>query len=509
MNEIRIDQGLSLAEMRQAWEQPCRLTLSDGRRQKMAAAQATIADIVASGRVVYGVNTGFGLLANTKIAPEQLEQLQSNLVLSHSTGVGEPINDDVVRLIMVLKISSLSGGHSGVAPEIVDALCTLVEKEVYPLIPSQGSVGASGDLAPLAHLAAVLLGYGKARIEGKVVSASEALAHAGLEPVTLGPKAGLALLNGTQVSTALALAGLFAIENAFAAAIVAGAMSVDAAKGSDTPFDARIHQVRRHQGQRSVAKALRELLQTSEIRQSHIGCEHVQDPYCLRCQPQVMGACLDMLNYAAGRLQDEANSVTDNPLVFPEDGDVLSGGNFHAEPVALVADALALVACEIASISERRTAMLVDPHMSGLPAFLVRNGGVNSGFMIAQVTAAALCSENKMMAHPASVDSIPTSANQEDHVSMATHGARRLSPMAANSAAVVGIELLSAAQALDFHQPLKTSPALVTVHQQIRQWVEHYDADRFFAPDLEVIQAKVLAGCFNGQSGLELPSLTQ
>jgi histidine ammonia-lyase len=374
------------------------------------------------------------------------------------------------------------------------------------VIPAQGSVGASGDLAPLAHLSTVLLGMGEVRVHGRVLSAAEGLALAGLQPFKLRAKEGLALINGTQVSTALALAGLFGAEDLFAAAVVAGAMSVDALKGSDSPFDARVHAARGQPGQIAVAKAYLELMAGSAIRASHLDCKRVQDPYSFRCQPQVMGACLDLLVNSARTLLIEANAVTDNPLLFVDGGDVISGGNFHAEPVAFVADTLALGIAEIGSLSERRVAVLVDPKMSGLPAFLVENSGLNSGFMIAQVTAAALVAENKTIAAPCSVDSIPTSANQEDHVSMATHAARRLGPMLDNGAAIVGIELLAAAQGIDFHRPSRSSPVLEELHSAMRAEVPFYAVDRYFAPDIDAAQRWVRSGRFAGLVGSLLPS---
>ena len=463
----------------------------------MTRSVEVIDDIVSRGDTVYGVNTGFGLLAQTRISDEELSTLQRNLVLSHSVGVGEPLEDRVVRLAMVLKIIGLTRGYSGVRPRVVSALQALLEHGVYPVIPSKGSVGASGDLAPLAHMSALLLGVGRARqvtADGEeTLAAGEALQRAGLEPLELGPKEGLALLNGTQISTALALAGLFAAEHAFTAALVAGALSVDAAHGSDAPFDARIHAARGQRGQQHVAAVYRRVLEDSTIRASHVDCSKVQDPYSLRCQPQVMGACLDHLRFAAGILEIEANAVTDNPLVFAADGEVLSGGNFHAEPVAMAADVLAIAIAEIGALSERRIALLLDTHLSGLPPFLVRNSGVNSGFMIAQVTAAALASENKTLAHPASIDSLPTSANQEDHVSMATFAARRLTDMAMNTTGVVAVELLAAAQGIDLrvHQ---TSPWLQDCVAAIRERVPFYEEDRYFAPDVEAIQDLVTAG---------------
>jgi histidine ammonia-lyase len=407
---------------------------------------------------------------------------------------------------MALKVISLSRGHSGVRRQVIEALLRLIETEVYPLIPGQGSVGASGDLAPLAHMSAALLGVGEVRHRGRVLPAAEGLAFAGLEPLVLEAKEGLALLNGTQVSTALALAGLFAIEDVFAAGLVAGALSTDALKGSVVPHDPRIHAARGQPGQMAVAATIRHLLTGSPINASHASCSKVQDPYSLRCQPQVMGACLDIMRSASATLQTEANAATDNPLIFADAGEILSGGNFHAEPVAFAADILALAACEIGSISERRTAILVDPKMSGLPAFLVEESGLNSGFMIAQVTAAALVAENKQMAHPASVDSLPTSANQDDHVSMATHGARRLKLMAGNAAAVVAIELLAAAQGVEFHAPLASSEPLGAALARIREVAPHYDEARYFAPDIAAVRAVVEAGTFRAFLPDLLPS---
>lgn len=497
---------LSLATLRQIHAQPIRFRLAAADRERIAAAAALVDRIVATGDAAYGINTGFGLLAQTRIPTEQLELLQKNLLLSHAAGVGEPLPDAVVRLVLALKINALARGHSGVTPGLMTALMALLEHEVYPVIPAQGSVGASGDLAPLAHLSAALLGVGRVRVHGVVLPAMEGLKAAGLEPIKLHAKEGLALINGTQVSTALALSGLFGAEDVFAAALVGGAMSVDALKGSDAPFDDRIHHVRGQPGQIAVAREYRELLAGSAIRASHVDCSRVQDPYSFRCQPQVMGACLDLIRNTGVTLRLEANAVTDNPLLFVEQGDVLSGGNFHAEPVAFAADVLALAIAEMGSLAERRIAVLVDPKMSGLPAFLVENSGLNSGFMIAQVTAAALVSENKSIATPCSVDSIPTSANQEDHVSMATHGARRLTRMVENAAAVVGIELLAAAQGIDFHRPSRSSARLEAVHADIRAAVPFYAADRYFAPDIEAAKALVTCGRFSAV-GL-LPSST-
>jgi histidine ammonia-lyase len=474
---------LSLPELRRLYEGAA-ITLAPETLPGIERSAATVAGIVQSGRTVYGINTGFGLLATKSIPTEQLAELQLRLVLSHSAGIGPLLPDQIVRLIMALKIVGLSRGFSGVRPVVIQALENAIAAGFMPAIPSKGSVGASGDLAPLAHMSAALMGIGNARLNGTQMAAAEALQKAGLEPLILGPKEGLALLNGTQTSTALALSALFRTQNIFANALVAGALSVDAAKGSDTPFDPRIHEARGQLGQIEVAATLRRLLEGSEIRNSHLDCGRVQDPYSLRCQPQVMGACLDTIRHAAKILEIEANAASDNPLVFAE-GDVLSGGNFHAEPVAIAADTLALAIAEIGALSERRLALLVDPVMSGLPAFLVTNPGINSGFMIAQVTAAALASENKSLAHPASVDSLPTSANQEDHVSMATYAARRLHDMASNTAAIIGIELLAAAQGIGFHAPCQTSPALQNAITKIREIADPYEEDRFFAPDIE------------------------
>jgi histidine ammonia-lyase len=503
--EFRAGQ-LDLPTLRRIYEKPVALRLSAHDRSRIAVSASLVDKIIAKGDAAYGINTGFGLLAQTRIPAEQLELLQRNLLLSHAAGVGDALPDAVVRLILVLKINALARGHSGITMAVIDALLALLQHEVYPVIPAQGSVGASGDLAPLAHLSTVLLGIGEVRVRGTLLPASEGLRLAGVEPLKLRAKEGLALINGTQVSTALALAGLFGAEDVFAAALVAGAMSVDALKGSDAPFDERIHEVRGQPGQIAAAREYRELIAGSVIRASHLDCSRVQDPYSFRCQPQVMGACLELIRNCSVTLQREANAVTDNPLLFVESGDVLSGGNFHAEPVAFAADILALAIAEIGSLAERRMAVLVDPKMSGLPAFLVDNSGVNSGFMIAQVTAAALVSENKSIAAPCSVDSIPTSANQEDHVSMATHGARRLQRMVDNAAAVIGIELLAAAQGIDFHRPAQSSVSLEKVHAAIRGDVPFYAADRYFAPDIQAAQRWVKTGRFSSLVQRILPS---
>lgn len=469
---------------------------------------AAVASIVSKGDPIYGINTGFGKLASVRIAIEDLETLQRNIILSHAAGVGEPMPAATTRLMMALKLTSLAQGASGVRRSIVAMIEAFLAHGLTPVIPSQGSVGASGDLAPLAHLGATMIGIGEIVVAGHRLPAEEALLRAGLTPLVLGPKEGLALLNGTQFSTATALSALFEAENLFRAALVTGALSTDAARGSDAPFDGRIHLLRRHRGQMETADALRDLMAGSSIRASHlVGDDRVQDPYCLRCQPQVMGAVLDLLRQAAATLAIEANGVSDNPLIFPDDDEALSGGNFHAEPVAFAADMMALAICEIGSLAERRVAMLIDPALSGLPAFLTPKPGLNSGFMVLQVTAAALVSENKQRAYPASVDSIPTSANQEDHVAMAAHGATRLLPMVQNAVAVIGIELLAAAQGCDFHAPLTSSPPLERVRALLRQAVPNLENDRYLYPDLQKSIALVRDGAIAGVTELLLPTV--
>ncbi|MFS2317795.1 histidine ammonia-lyase [Maricaulis sp. D1M11] len=482
------------------------MALDEACRAGVDASARTVQDLIASGAAVYGLNTGFGKLAQTRIADEELAVLQTRLVLSHAAGVGEALPRPVVRLMMALKLASLGRGASGLRWTTLKALEAMLRADVLPVIPARGSVGASGDLAPLAHMSAGLIGQGEAFHAGERMSARDALANAGLAPVELGPKEGLALLNGTQCSTALALAGLFEAEQAARSAVLSGALSLDAAKGSVAPFDPRIHDLRGHAGQIDVAASLRGLLTGSDILDSHSGCEKIQDPYCLRCQPQVMGAVFDLLRQAASTLDIEANAVTDNPLVFTDTGEAISGGNFHAEPVAFAADQIALAVCEIGAISERRIALLTDPAVSGLPAFLTPNPGINSGFMIAHVTAAALVSENKQKAYPASVDSIPTSANQEDHVSMATHGAYRLLQMTQNLRDVIAVELLCGAQGVDFHSPLKTSPALETAKARLRQDVPVYGDDRYFADDIQAASALIASGEL--VADLDLPGVT-
>lgn len=489
---------MKLADLAQLYKSPTKISLSPACRKRMQESMAVIDSVIRSGKTVYGINTGFGKLAQQKIAKEKLEELQENIVLSHAAGVGSLLDDALVRLMMVLKINALAQGYSGVRMEIVEALLALINAEIYPCVPCKGSVGASGDLAPLAHMSAALLGHGTVRHQGRLLSAPEGLKKAGLSPFRLAPKEGLALLNGTQFSTALALAGLFKIEDAFDAAIISGALSLDAAKGSAVPFRKELQEVRGQAGQIVVAEKMRKLLEGSAILSSHQNCAKVQDPYCLRCIPQVMGSCHDFMKFASEILEREANAVSDNPLVFAESGEILSGGNFHAEPVAMAADVLALVAAEIGNLSERRIAMLIDANLSGLPPFLVKEPGLHSGFMIAHVTAAALASENKQMSHPACVDSIPTSANQEDHVSMAAHGARRLLDMADNTQTIVAIELLAGAQGVDLLRPLKSSPSLEEAHRKIRDAVPFYDKDRFFAPDIAAAKDLVSSGVLRG-----------
>ncbi len=487
--------SVTLAELRAVWA-GTPVSLHGEAWDAVEASAASVGRILASGRTVYGVNTGFGLLAQTRIPDGRLAELQTNLILSHSCGLGDPLDPRIVRLAMVLKAVGLARGHSGVSRPVVERLLALVAADALPVIPSQGSVGASGDLAPLAHMSAALLGEGRIRIGGDELPAGDALARLGLAPLALGPKEGLALINGTQVSTAIALDTMFTAERVLASGLIGGALSTDAFKGTDAAFDPRIHAARGQPGQIDVAAVLRGLLEGSAIRRSHAGCDRVQDPYSFRCQPQVMGAALDLIRAAARTLEIEANAVSDNPLLFGDDA--VSGGNFHGQPVAFAADMLAMALCEIGSISERRTAVLVDPKMSGLPPFLVEDSGVNSGFMIVQVTAAALVSENKSLAFPASVDSIPTSANQEDHVSMATHGALKARRIAHNAAGVIGVELLAAAQGVDFHAPLETSPPLRRAHAAIRADVPFYAADRYLADDIAWAKQAVLDGALSG-----------
>ena len=495
----------TLVELETIYRHGTPARLADSARPKIEKAAAVIEKAAAGDSAVYGVNTGFGKLAKTRIAPEDTSTLQRNLILSHASGVGDPLSENVVRLIMTLKLLSLGRGASGTKWETVDLLQQMLAKGVVPVIPGQGSVGASGDLAPLAHLTAVMIGEGEAYFKGERLSGRAALERAGLTPIILGPKEGLAMINGTQTSTALALAGLFDAWRLAKSALVTGALSTDAAMGSHAPFREEIQTLRGQPGQIDAAATLRQLLANSEIRESHReDDERVQDPYCLRCQPQVMGACIDILRQAANTLLIEANAVTDNPLIVNND-DIISGGNFHAEPVAFAADQIALVLAEIGAIAQRRIALLVDPALSfGLPAFLTPNPGLNSGFMIAEVTSAALMSENKQKASPCSVDSTPTSANQEDHVSMACHAARRLLEMNTNLSHILGIELLSAAQGVELRGPLKTSPILEKTIATLRQHIPSLEEDRYLSPELVEAGAYVVKNDLLGDAAVAL-----
>jgi histidine ammonia-lyase len=494
-------EAIDLATLRRLWQGEA-ASLDDASMQRISASAAAVDRIVAGGETVYGVNTGFGLLANTRIPNDRLAELQTNLILSHSAGLGDPLPRRVTRLMILLKLLGLGRGHSGVRPLVIDALQRLLDADAMPLIPAQGSVGASGDLAPLAHLIAALMGYGWIEVAGERMPSKDALDRIGLDVLQLGPKEGLALINGTQASTALALDSLFDGERVFAAAIAAGALSVDALKGSAKPFDPRISALRGQPGQIRVAAAIHDMLQGSDILVSHVKCDRVQDPYSFRCQPQVMGAALDLLDTAARTLTIEAGAVTDNPIVFADEDTAISGGNFHAQPVAFAADIISMALCEVGSISERRVSVLVDPKMSGLPAFLTPDSGVNSGLMIPQVTAAALVSENKSLAFPASVDSIPTSAGQEDHVSMAPIAARKAGQIARNAAGVIAVELMAAAEGIDYHAPLKTSPRLQQVHEAVRSYSPHFTADRYWADEMSALQAAVLGARIDGTTYL-------
>ncbi|HWT98918.1 MAG TPA: histidine ammonia-lyase [Terriglobales bacterium] len=488
---------LKLADVRELLHSRRKIELDPASHAAIDASAAVVQAVLDRKQTAYGVNTGFGSLAHTRIPDAQVADLQRRLVVSHAAGTGALLSDEVVHLILLLKINALARGFSGIRRPVIEALVSLLNAQVYPCIPAKGSVGASGDLAPLAHMSAALLGLGDVRHQGKVLSAKEGLKLAGLKPVELAAKEGLALLNGTQASTALAAIGLFAADDVFAAAMVAGAMSTDACLGSDAPFDPRIHEVRGQLGQIEVAACLKGLMAGSPLRASHVDCDRVQDPYSLRCQPQVMGAVIDMLRHAAQVIGREVNAVSDNPLVFSDNSDIISGGNFHAEPVAMAADVIAIAVAEIGALSERRVALLTDARMSNLPAFLVPEPGLNSGFMIAHVTAAALASENKGLSHPSSVDSLPTSANQEDHVSMATYGARRLGDMADNTAGIVAIEILAAAQGIDLRRPVETSAKLKTVMTALRKDVAFWDEDREMAPDIEAAKRLIKTPVFH------------
>ena len=492
---------IGLSDLERLYRDSPPVVLDRGCRAEVERAAAVVERAAAGGAAVYGVNTGFGKLASTRISPEQTVRLQRNLILSHNAGVGPDLPEPVVRLMMCLKLLSLGRGASGVQWAIVEALERMLAAGVTPAVPAQGSVGASGDLAPLAHLTAVMIGEGRACWRGERMAGGAAMQRAGIEPVVLRAKEGLAMINGTQCSTALALAGLFDAKRLLRAALVTGALSVDATLGSDTPFDPAINALRGHRAQIDVAAALRALLAGSEIRASHIDCTRVQDPYSVRCQPQVMGACLTLLRQAGSVLAVEAAAATDNPLVLTDRGEILSGGNFHAEPVAFAADQIALAVSETGALAERRIALLVDPAMSDLPAFLTPEPGINSGFMAAEITAAALAAENRQRAAPASIDSLTTCANQEDHVSMATHGARRLAEMNGNLAKIVAIEWLAAAQGIGFRAPLATSARLARAVARLRAVVSPLEEDRYMAPDIEAAVGLVRTGALVEAAG--------
>ncbi len=486
--------GLSLAELRAIYNGHPKLEISSSLKTAIEKSAKVVTQAMEEGRVAYGINTGFGALATTLIEPNKLAELQLNIIRSHKAGVGKYIDENISRLILAIKIVGLSMGYSGVRWILVEKLLALYNAGYFPCMHSKGSVGASGDLAPLADLAGVLIGEGDAWHEGKILSAKEVLKQLDWKSYELGPKEGLSLINGTQVSTGLALAALFKAERLFGATLVSGMLSLEAVKGSHSPFHPEIQRLRRQKGQQLVAGWYRELLEKSPLHATRTAASKVQDPYCLRCQPVVMGACLDQLQHAAEILCLEASGVTDNPFVVVETGEVISGGNFHAEPVAFAADNIALVIAEMASMAERRVALLMDIHFSGLPAFLVEKSGLHSGLMIAHVTAAAMVSENKSLAHPSSVDSIPTSANQEDHVSMATYGARRLHDMLENAGYVIGIELLAATRGLSFHHPYKTSPALEKILPHLRSLIQLDSSDHVLSPEIEALQQAALQG---------------
>ncbi len=511
MTLLKLKPGaVSLSQLNQLYQDDCKISLDGNCRDQVEAAAEIVRQAAEADEAVYGVNTGFGKLANTRIAADKTTELQRNLILSHCCGVGEPLSPGIVRLVIVLKLLSLGRGASGVRWEVIKLLESMLNKGIVPVIPGQGSVGASGDLAPLAHLTAVMIGEGTATYRGNTDTGANILHQAGLVPIELGPKEGLGMINGTQVSTALALAGLFDSWNLALTSIITGALSSDAVMASTTPFHPQIHQLRGMPGQIEVAAVLCELLRDSEIRAAHAHRDdRVQDPYCLRCQPQVLGACLDFLRQAARTLAIEANAVTDNPLVIVDQQAILSGGNFHAEPVAFAADQCAIAIAEIGSICERRIATTVDPAQNhGLPAFLASDPGLHCGFMIAEVTAAALMSENKQKAMPCSVDSTPTSANQEDHVSMACHGARRLLAMNQNLANIIAIEALTGAQGVECRLPLTTSQPLRNAIKCIRQEVDPLDHDRFMADDLANSANLVREGkLLEAVSSVELPPL--
>ncbi|WP_065321443.1 histidine ammonia-lyase [Tritonibacter mobilis] len=497
---------VTLSTLEQIWRNGTPARLAASARAGVEAAAAMVAEAAAGEAPVYGINTGFGKLASTKIASEDTATLQRNLILSHSCGVGEPLAEDKVRLMMVLKLLSLGRGASGVRWLVINQIEEMLARGVTPVVPSQGSVGASGDLAPLAHMTAAMIGEGEATFEGERLSGAEALKRAGLQPIVLGPKEGLGLINGTQFSTACALAGLFQALDLARASMAIASLTTDAIMGSTAPLVADIHTLRGHAGQIDVAQVMRDIMEGSEIRESHReGDTRVQDPYCIRCQPQVVGAALDVLRMAARTLEIEANAVTDNPLVLVEAGRIVSGGNFHAEYVGFAADQIALAVAEIGAIAQRRVALMVDPTLShDLPPFLTPNPGLNSGFMIAEVTTAALMSENKHLANPCVTDSTPTSANQEDHVSMAAHGALRLAKMTANLSVILGVEMLCAAQGVEARAPLKTSARLQDLLTMLRGEIPSLGEDRYLAPEIEAASAMVRTGRVAQAAGVEV-----
>lgn len=497
INSLHLVPGqLSLSQIQHFMTETRHCTIDDSAWPVVQSSHKLIQTILDEKKTVYGINTGFGSLANQIISDSNLKQLQRNIILSHACGTGQLLEDEVVALILLLKINNLAQGYSGVRKELIDLLCSFINKQLYPCIPSRGSVGASGDLAPLAHLSLPLIGEGEIRFRGEVIASLDGLKMEGLSPIDLAPKEGLALINGLQVSTALCLQAFFKSVRLFHVALLAGALSVDAARGSDLPFDDRIQKAKGHEAQTLVASAFRYLLKDSSIRESHRHCQRVQDPYSLRCQPQIMGAVLHQMQFVEKTLAVEVNAVSDNPLIFIEEQEILSGGNFHGEMIAMAADNLALAIAEIGSSSERRIALLIDKNFSGLPAFLVNDSGLNSGFMIAHVTAAACASDNKALAHPHCVDSLPTSANQEDHVSMATNAARRLESLIDNTATILAIELLAACQGLEFLKPLTTSEPLQIIYQKVRRFVKPYDKDRYFALDIAHVKNLILQDNF-------------
>jgi histidine ammonia-lyase len=505
MNTIRIStDDATLRELEKPFRGPVTVEVTDDALTRVDLGHQVISDAIGRGDVVYGVNTGFGKLADQRISPDELVELQRRLIASHMVGVGAPLPAEVVRATMVLKVLCLTQGHSGVRRVIVDTLVAMLDRDLLPVVPSQGSVGASGDLAPLSHLVGAMTGVGDVVLDGRVVTAAEGFAEAGIPLVVLGPKEGVALINGTQVSTALGLHGLFLSERILNAAVVAGAMTLEATAGRPSALDDRIQQIRRQKGQIRVADGLRALVADSSILDVEFEGRRLQDPYSLRCMPQVMGAVLDLLEHAEDVLVREANSVSDNPLMFPEDGVILSGGNFHGQPVAFASDILAMGLCEIGSLSERRTAVLMDASMSGLPPFLMEGAGLNSGYLMSQVTSAALVAENRSRAFPASVDSIPTSAGQEDHVSMATHAGRRLLDMARNAGYVVAIELMAAAQGIDLRNGGEPAPAIQRSYDAVRARSAFLASDRALSEEIEALCTEILEGLFVAEAGVEL-----